>query len=292
MNLISTNFYDHIVHGEGEQVLLDVLHHIEQHEPVGSKILSRNIASRLDLDSLPFPDYSDYDMSDYVHPGGMSAEISRGCIAKCVFCTEVHFWKYRGRLSDNLLNEIQHQHDTYGLDFVWFIDSLVNGNLNELRAFCLGVVERGLEITWQGYARCDGRMDSEYFRDLRKSGCIQLSYGIESGSQTLNLEIRKNTLSWLNSNDPEAAWIYQRLTDAVNTINAQFWEYRLDYIEVLQYTIYNQLDDHYHGHVDMMLSGLHHRKLSFSLQLDDPATYEGCDLETETGYIHFIDRRI
>jgi len=106
---------------------------------------------------------------------------------------------------------------------------------------------------------------------------------IESGSQTLNLEIRKNTLSWLNSNDPEAAWIYQRLTDAVNTINAQFWEYRLDYIEVLQYTIYNQLDDHYHGHVDMMLSGLHHRKLSFSLQLDDPATYEGCDLETSDG---------
>jgi PKHD-type hydroxylase len=106
---------------------------------------------------------------------------------------------------------------------------------------------------------------------------------IESSSQTLNLEIRKNTLSWLNSNDPEAAWIYQRLTDAVNTINAQFWEYRLDYIEVLQYTIYNQLDDHYQGHVDMMLSGLHHRKLSFSLQLDDPATYEGCDLEMSDG---------
>jgi PKHD-type hydroxylase len=98
-----------------------------------------------------------------------------------------------------------------------------------------------------------------------------------------NLELRKNTLSWLNSNHPEAAWIYQRLTDAVNTINAQFWEYKLDYIETLQYTIYNDLDDHYHGHIDMMLSGLHQRKLSFSLQLDDPATYEGCDLEMSDG---------
>ena len=208
MNLISTNFYDHIVHGEGEQVLLDVLHHIEQHEPIGSKILSRNITSRLDLDSLPFPDYSDYDMSDYVHPGGMSAEISRGCIAKCVFCTEVHFWKYRGRLSNNLLNEIQHQHDTYGLDFVWFIDSLVNGNLNELRAFCLGVVERGLQITWQGYARCDGRMDLEYFRDLRKSGCIQLSYGIESGSQTVLDAMKKEiTLDEIEHNLRDAALV-------------------------------------------------------------------------------------
>jgi anaerobic magnesium-protoporphyrin IX monomethyl ester cyclase len=194
MNLISTKFYDHIVHGEGEQVLLDMLDKIEQQQPIGSKIVSRDMGSRMDLDSLPFPDYSDYDMADYIHVGGMSAEISRGCIAKCVFCTEVHFWKYRGRLSNNLLDEIEHQHNTYGLDFVWFIDSLVNGNLNELRAFCLGVVEKGLKIKWQGYARCDGRMDLEYYKDLRASGCIQLSYGIESGSQHV-LDVMKKEIN-------------------------------------------------------------------------------------------------
>jgi hypothetical protein len=133
-------------------------------------------------------------MSDYIHSGGMSAEISRGCIAKCVFCTEVHFWKYRGRLSNRLLDEIQYQNKTYGLDFVWFIDSLVNGNLNELRAFCLGVVERNIQIKWQGYARCDGRMDFAYYQDLRNSGCVQLSYGIESGSQQV-LDAMKKEIS-------------------------------------------------------------------------------------------------
>jgi len=191
MNLISTKFYDHIVHGEGEQTLLEILEQVEQQQPIGSKIFSRNTSARLDLDSLPFPDYSDYNMEDYTHSNGMSAEISRGCVAKCVFCTEVHFWKYRGRLSDRLLDEIQHQANTYGLDFVWFIDSLVNGNLNELRAFCLGVVERGIKIHWQGYARCDGRMDLDYYRDLKASGCVQLSYGIESGSQSVLDSMKK-----------------------------------------------------------------------------------------------------
>ena len=112
---------------------------------------------------------------------------------------------------------------------------------------------------------------------------IPASVGSDKTDIGLNLEMRKNTLSWLNSNDPEAAWIYQKLTGAVNTVNAQFWEYNLDYIESLQYTIYNEYLDHYHGHIDMMLTGLHQRKLSFSLQLDDPNTYEGCDLEMSNG---------
>jgi hypothetical protein len=90
----------------------------------------------------------------------------------------------------------------------------------------------------------------------------------------LDLVLRKNTVSWMNSSDPEAAWIYRKLTDAVNTVNKQFWEYELDYIETLQYTIYDEYDDHYHGHIDMMLTGLHMRKLSFSLQLDDENSYE------------------
>ena len=70
-----------------------------------------------------------------------------------------------------------------GTDIIWFIDSLVNGNINELRAFCKAVETKQLPVHWTGYARCDGRMDLEYFKDLKAGGCIMLNYGIESGSQ-------------------------------------------------------------------------------------------------------------
>ena len=187
-------FYHHIVEGEGEQVLLDCLEKIEAGEPITEKFLKKDPKLRLDLDSMPFPDYSDYDITEYYHPGGISSEISRGCVAKCVFCTEVHFWKYRGRMSGSLLDEIEYQNRHYGANFVWFIDSLVNGNLKELRGFCKGVLERGLKIKWQGYARCDGRMDAEYFQDLAASGCVQLSYGIEAGSQKV-LDLMKKDIN-------------------------------------------------------------------------------------------------
>jgi len=184
------NLYDHVVKGEGEQILLNILDHCER----GERIPERDLyaaKTRLDLDSLPFPDYHHYDLNEYEMPNGISSEISRGCVAKCVFCTEVHFWKYRGRRAGTILDEIEYQYRTHGIDFVWFIDSLVNGNLKELRAFALGVVERGLKIGWQGYSRCDGRMDLEYFQDLKASGCHQLNYGIESGSQRVLDDMKK-----------------------------------------------------------------------------------------------------
>lgn len=184
------NFYDHIVQGEGEQLLLNLLDGIESGNPVTDKYLVAP-KTRLDLDSLPFPDYSYYDLNDYEMPNGISSELSRGCVAKCVFCTEVHFWKYRGRMAGTVLDEVEFQFKTHGIDFVWFIDSLVNGNLKELRAFALGVVERKLNIRWQGYARCDIRMDLDYFKDLKASGCHQLNYGVESGSQRVLDDMKK-----------------------------------------------------------------------------------------------------
>jgi hypothetical protein len=86
-------------------------------------------------------------------------------------------------MSTDAVSEVEHLYYTYGTDVFWFIDSLVNGNINELRAFCKGVAAKDLKIHWTGYARCDGRMDLEFFQDLAKSGCMMLNYGIESGSQ-------------------------------------------------------------------------------------------------------------
>lgn len=186
----TAQYYDHIVQGEGEQILLDLLDGIENGSPVTKRLLVAP-KTRLDLDSLPFPDYSSYDLSEYKIPNGISSEFSRGCVASCVFCNEVHFWKYRGRMSGTVLDEIEFQYKTYGIDAVWFIDSLVNGNLKELRAFVLGIVERNIKIKWQGYARCDGRMDLDYFKDLSAGGCRMLHLGIESGSQLVLNDMRK-----------------------------------------------------------------------------------------------------
>lgn len=177
-------YYDYIVNGEGEQVLLEILDEIEAGLSNGEQqYIKQPEGQRINLNDLPMPDYESIDFSQYCIPNGVNSEISRGCTAKCTFCEETHFWKYRQRQAVDLVQEIEWLYYNKGTDVIWFIDSLVNGNLKELRAFCKAVVAKGLKIHWTGYSRCDGRMDLEYFKDLKEGGCIILNYGIESGSQ-------------------------------------------------------------------------------------------------------------
>lgn len=179
-------YYDYVVTGEGEEIILKILEEVEQHGvPAKQNIIRQVDGQRLDLDKLPWADYSHFDLSEYRMPNGVNAEFSRGCTAKCVFCSETHFWKYRGRSAGGTLEEIISLNQNYGITYIWFLDSLVNGNLKELRAFAKGIIASGIKIKWTGYARCDRRMDSEFYDDLAASGCHMLSYGIESGSNAV-----------------------------------------------------------------------------------------------------------
>jgi anaerobic magnesium-protoporphyrin IX monomethyl ester cyclase len=187
------HLFDHIVSGEGEQLFLQLLENIESGAEPLPKFLKHSKEQRIDLDSMPWPDYSDLPLDYYRLGTSVGSEISRGCIAKCQFCSETTFWRYRGRLATNIVDEIEYQYKTFGVRTIWFIDSLVNGNLKELRSFALGVVAKGMhDLRWLGYCRCDHRMDLDYFRDLKASGCDLLNFGVESGSQKVLDIMKKN----------------------------------------------------------------------------------------------------
>lgn len=77
-------------------------------------------------------------------------------------------------------------------------------------------------------------------------------------------------------------WIYQRLTGSVVEANRQYFGFDLSGFEQgLQFTRYVAPHEHYEWHVDRGY-GIGIRKLSLSLQLSDPDSYEGGDLEVGT----------
>jgi radical SAM superfamily enzyme len=188
----SPELIDHIVVGEGEIIFMDLLDKFENNIPVDQRVLYHDKSIRIDLDSMPIPDYSDFDLSLYTMGTGISSEMSRGCVAKCQFCSETTFWRYRNRQALNIVDEVEFNYNTYGIKTVWFIDSLVNGDLTELRQFAQEIVARKIDIDWLGYARCDHRMDISYLQDLKSSGCAVLNFGIESGSNHVLQLMKKN----------------------------------------------------------------------------------------------------
>ena len=189
------NLVDYVVIGEGEHRILEIMKTYKK-DKSDKAIFVGDLTSKLNLSELPLPDYSDYDLSKYRHKNGASLETSRGCIASCTFCSEAAFWKFRTTDSEKLIEELKYQIKEYDFKRFWFIDSLVNGNLKTFRNLLESIVKEDIDISWNGYARCDGRMDKEFFQLINDSGCTSLSFGAESGSPVVLLDMKKNIDTW------------------------------------------------------------------------------------------------
>lgn len=179
--------YDYIVSGEGENAIQAVMNKIEAGIKPYKKpeVIEQNATERLNISNFPLPDYCSLDFNQYKVPNGASSEFSRGCVAKCTFCSETHFHKYRQRESRDALSEAIHFNETRGSQIFYFLDSLINGNLKALKDFAEGVKESGRIIKWLGYARHDGRMDLDYLTTLAEGGCVAFNFGSESASQSV-----------------------------------------------------------------------------------------------------------
>lgn len=200
--------FNYLFVGEAEQNLLNFLEKLPSiKEYADGEIIGTTVDSRLNLDVYAYPDYADYTLSNYQEKTGISAETSRGCVAQCSFCSETYYWKFRSLDPKRTVAEIEHQINNYGIKRVWFVDSLINGNLKNFQQLVDLILEKQLKFSWNVYARCDGRMTADFFKKVAESGCNCLSFGVESGSQKVLDNMRKKIEVWEIENN---------LRDAVN----------------------------------------------------------------------------
>jgi hypothetical protein len=195
LHIVRDGVINYIFKGEAEETFLQFLEN-KEYSPKANKEIIGNLESKIQLDELPFPDYSDYELDYYLHPDGVSIETSRGCVAQCSFCSETWFWRFRQRSPERVIEEMKDQIDNYGVSRFWFVDSLANGNLKAFRQLVDLIIENNLDIKWNSYARNDGRMDRDFMFKIAKSGCTSLSYGVESGSQKLLDDMKKKIKIW------------------------------------------------------------------------------------------------
>ena len=96
-------------------------------------------------------------------------------------------------------------------------------------------------------------------------------------------EIRVTQTAWMEPS-AESKWIYDRIQGVARALNDRVYQFALSgFSENLQYTVYHGTEGGYYDwHVDHGPLRTR-RKLSISVQLSDPAQYEGCDLELHAG---------
>ncbi len=196
---------DYLIAGEGEEhivTLADML-------VAGQKPPRIFIRKMLDMEKLPAPDYSlDHNierfitsyltdkLSEYVRQPmrWLPYESSRGCPSQCTFCINVvaDNMRYRKKSADKVVDELEELVKKHQLTHLKIIDDNFFVDIKRTRAICEGMIKKGLNVTWDGECRCDyfneRHMNDETLVLLKKSGLIQLTLGIESGStHTLKL---------------------------------------------------------------------------------------------------------
>ena len=135
------------------------------------------------LDTLPNPGkYFDFN----------HISLSRGCPGNCKFCGSPAFWgksKVRFHSPDWFVNEIESLVKR-GITHFFVSDDTFTMDKERVIEVCKKIISRGLEITWVAISRVDF-IDEDILFYMRKAGCTQISFGVESGSATIRKALGK-----------------------------------------------------------------------------------------------------
>lgn len=200
---VSQGLIDALILGEGEELVIEVVKRWESdskldhlpgvHSKDADPAKKNLLRSALDPFTLPIPDFSWANWSLYDHQF-LPVMMSRGCVASCTFCTEFVTWRsYRNRDYRSVVEEIGVNVKRYGIRSIYFCDSLINGEHESLEKLADLLIETKLNIKWTAFARVDKRLTADLLKKLARSGCEELKFGLESGSnRILKLMNKKN----------------------------------------------------------------------------------------------------
>jgi radical SAM superfamily enzyme YgiQ (UPF0313 family) len=146
-----------------------------------------------DLDTIPFPAFHLVDLKRYAGYGMMT---SRGCPYPCTFCSVAPVWNLEShsRSPANIVAEMAHLHREAGVDLFLFQDEFFVSGKPQVMAFCRELERAHLGVEWKAFGRVN-LVDEEMMRAMADGGCLELRFGIESGSDRVLARIRKGFTS-------------------------------------------------------------------------------------------------
>jgi magnesium-protoporphyrin IX monomethyl ester (oxidative) cyclase len=209
---------DYVIIGEGEATVTELVKTINHSKPVDNieGICYLNPDDRVvlnpkthyieNLDSIPPPAFDLLPMERYFkinRPHGTVTKnrriipmiTSRGCPAKCVFCSIHPIWgrRYRSRTPENVVDEIKMLVNKYGVQEIHIEDDNLTFDKGRAEKIFDLLIKNNINIT---FAAPNGlavwALDGPLLRKMKQVGFYRLTLAVESGSQnTLSKIIHK-----------------------------------------------------------------------------------------------------
>ena len=207
-DILKNKNVDFVVRGEGEITFVELVKNLSN--PVQVHGISYRINGNIvnnperqlieNLDNIPFPAYHLLPVEKYKPALGnykrmpvMSMITTRGCPGKCTFCFRgILGTRMRTRSPENIVEEIRFLAKNYGIREISFYDDTFTLFKNNVKKFCEILLNKNIAITWSCMSRVDF-VDRETLNLMKRAGCHQICYGIESGNESILENINKRT---------------------------------------------------------------------------------------------------
>jgi len=191
---------DIVAYGEGERSIVILMEALKNNGDLGKvpgiyyringEIKRTDPCERInDLDSIPPPALHHIDLKKYA---GINIITSRGCPYGCTFCSVAPIWGRKPffRKPEKVVREMQMLHLDFGVNLFLFQDEFFVSSKERVMQFCQTLKKSGLKVMWKAFARIN-LTDTEVMKTMAEAGCVEIRYGIESGSNRILERVKK-----------------------------------------------------------------------------------------------------
>lgn len=208
---LASDAIDFVVIGEGDLTFVELLEALQHNKPLSEVkgivwkdegVPRRNPPRALiqQLDSLPMPALHLFPMDRYQSASQlrglrtMHLFTSRGCPFHCAYCNgDLIFGRtFRFHSAERVIAEIRRLRDEFGVDSIQFYDETFTVNRKRILLLCKRLLEERLAIEWACFTRVD-MVDEDLLREMKRAGCYQIFFGVETGVPRLLEMIEKGT---------------------------------------------------------------------------------------------------
>lgn len=198
---------DYIIIREPEMTIKNLVRRLMNNESLNNlagcgfkkdgKLIINPFDGHFDMNALPVPDWTMLPQGiDYFNPvvkrmPFATMQTSRGCPAKCIYCTSPFFYgnDIRVKTAENVLKEIRY---LVGLGYreIFFRDETFTAYKKRNMEICQAIIDEKIDITWIANGRVD-MIDRESAEMMKKAGCHMIKFGVESGDDQMLVNLKK-----------------------------------------------------------------------------------------------------
>jgi radical SAM superfamily enzyme YgiQ (UPF0313 family) len=190
--------FDYLIRGEGEFAFLELINGKKEEGILGLSFRANKKVIHnpdrpfiADLDILPFPNRDSF-LNGNDHADLNFMMTGRGCPFSCSYCVSPQFWhrKVRFRSVENVIEEIEYLNSEDKSSVIHFVDDTFTLQKDRAKAICQGLIDRHINVNWVCDTRADC-LDEELIDLMKRSGCVRVKLGVESGSDKMLEKMHK-----------------------------------------------------------------------------------------------------